>query len=230
MNRVNLDSPVPRPHELPYSEFVYPVEHRRLLEVPDPLPETELSRVLSSRNSRRSFHKLSLKDLNSLLWYSAHAFEVSSPGQLRWQHRPAPSAGGKHPIDLLVLKDEDGSSVAEIYEPTPHSLGRLKLASGTQALNQFLRRVNQVLPVEDGTVVWFAAQFDRTLSKYENGESLVWRDCGALMATISLVAECLALNSCGVGITGEPDISQMLSSENTVVGVGGLIVGCRRMS
>src|SRR5215213_1182963 len=227
MNRARLDSPVPRSDELPYSEFSYPVEHRHFLAVPDPLPETQLAHVLAARNSRRSFQKLPLKHFSSLLWYSTHALEVSLPGQPRWQHRPAPSARGTHPLDLLVLNYEDNSSVAYLYEPATHTLCRRKLTSGAQTLDHFLQLLNKVLPVEHGTVLWFAAQFDRTLAKYQNGESLVWRDCGALIATISLVAECLELNSCAVGITGEPHISQLLSAGNTVVGAGGLIVGAR---
>ncbi|MEK6280408.1 MAG: nitroreductase family protein [Acidobacteriota bacterium] len=111
-----------------------------------------------------------------------------------------------------------------IYEPAAHALGRLKLPNN-EVLSQFVDLVNQILLLENSTIIWFAAQFDRTLSKYEDGESLVWRDCGALIATISLVAECLGLNCCAVGITGEPLISQMLSSEERVVGVGGLLLG-----
>jgi len=76
-------------------------------------------------------------------------------------------------------------------------------------------------------MLWFAAQFDRTLSRYNNGESLVWRDSGALAATIALVAECLHLSSCAIGITGEPFISQILDSKGALVGVGGLLIGQR---
>jgi len=224
MNRVDLASPILRPVDLPYSEFAYAIERRQYLAVPEPLPAVLLTQVLASRRSRRTFQRVTPKDLNSLLWHSARAIEVSSANLPRWQHRPAPSAGGKHPLDLLIFRDEAGSRVAEIYEPATHALDCLKLPS-VGLLHHFLNDLNKVLQIKDGTIIWFAAQFDRTLSKYENGESLVWRDCGALIATISLVAESLGLKCCAVGITGEPSVSQILSSNKRVVGVGGMILG-----
>jgi hypothetical protein len=90
--------------------------------------------------------------------------------------------------------------------------------------------VDEVVAPEQARMLWFGAQFERTLSKYENGESLVWRDAGALLATLSLVAECLSLNCCAIGITGEPFVSGMFGKDSNVVGVGGLLVGRRQDS
>ena len=226
MNRVDLASPKLRSKDLPYAEFAYTIEQRQFLEIPGPLPEVPLSQVLASRSSRRLFQPVTLEALNSLLWYSARALEVTPATLPRWQHRPAPSAGGKHPLDLLIFRSEGESTVPELYEATAHALARLKLSTA-EFLHHFLNNLNQVLNIEEGVIIWFAAQFDRTLAKYENGESLVWRDCGALLATISLVAEALDLNCCAVGITGEPYVSQMLASNKQVIGAGGMILGAR---
>ena len=132
----------------------------------------------------------------------------------------------EHPLNILIFRSEGESTVPELYEATAHALARVKLSTA-EFLHQFLSHLNQVLKIEEGVIIWFAAQFDRTLAKYENGESLVWRDCGALLATISLVAEALDLNSCAVGITGEPYVSQMLTSNKQVIGAGGIILGAR---
>ena len=94
-------------------------------------------------------------------------------------------------------------------------------------LSRFLTSIDQVVSVGQGTIIWFGAQFDRTLSRYKDGESLVWRDTGALIATISLVAECLNLNCCALVIIGEPHFSQLLNSKGIVIGVGGLLVGSK---
>lgn len=228
MKRTDLSSPFPRERELPYSEFLYSIGERSYLPEPDALPAVAFASVLASRESRRSFNPISPDKLNSLLHYSARASVVSSPNQSpRWQHRPTPSAGGRHPIDLLVIQQQGGSQSVHLYQPEPHALAKLKLAANNLSLDKFCKEVNHVVVQDEATILWFAAQFERTLSKYENGESLVWRDVGALLGTISLVAECLGLNCCAIGITGEPFISELLASNGKVIGVGGLSVGQR---
>jgi SagB-type dehydrogenase family enzyme len=113
-----------------------------------------------------------------------------------------------------------------LYEPVPHALSKLRIADQI-LLEQFLVLVDGIVQLEEATIIWFGAQFGRTLSKYENGDSLVWRDAGALLMTISLVAEFLGLNCCALGITGEPSFSRILESREKVSGVGGLLIGDR---
>src|SRR5689334_19976106 len=129
MKRVDLASPKLRPKDLPYAEFAYTIEQRQFLDIPRPLPKIPLSQVLASRSSRRLFQPVTLDALNSLLWYSARAIEVTPATHPRWQHRPAPSAGGKHPLDLLIFRTEGELTVPELYEATAHSLARLKLST-----------------------------------------------------------------------------------------------------
>lgn len=223
MKRIDLKCPTPREIELPYSEFCYQIKEKSYLPLPDDLPSISLSDVLASRQSRRTYKAVSCQLLNSLLWHSARAIIVSPPNSSRWQHRPTPSAGGRHPIDLLIFTKQDN---VYLYDPIPHALAKLNIIDNN-SLGQFLISINQVITFEQATIIWFGAQFERTLSKYESGEDLVWRDAGALITTISLVAESLGLNCCAVGINGEPFISDMLSSKGKVVGVGGLLVGER---
>lgn len=226
MKRIDLKSPTPREVELPYSEFCYQVEEKSYLPLPDNLPRTSLSNILASRQSRRTYKAVSRQLLNSLLWHSARAIIVSPPNSSRWQHRPTPSAGGRHPIDLLILTEQYNSKNAYLYDPVPHALTRLKIPN-SNSLDQFINSIDQIIRLEQATIIWFAAQFERTLSKYKNGESLVWRDAGSLISTISFVAESLGLNCCAIGITGDPFISQILNSQEMVTGVGGLLIGHR---
>jgi len=225
MNRIDLASPFPRELEIPHLEFPYAIEDISYLPQPNQLPDVSFQTVLASRQSRRTFKPLGQDDLNSLLWYSARALVVSSPTQsTRWQHRPTPSAGGRHPIDILVFNEQDKPRSVHLYQPEPHALGKLTDLD-TSSMEKLCVAVDEVVAPEQAMMLWFGAQFERTLSKYENGESLVWRDAGALLATLSLVAECLSLNCCAIGITGEPFISGMLGKTSNVVGVGGLLVG-----
>jgi SagB-type dehydrogenase family enzyme len=227
MKRIDLANPVLRPREKAYSEFCYPVIERTFLPQPTVLPKTLFSKVLASRQSRRDFKPTTERDLNALLWHSARALEVAPPARSsRWQHRPAASAGGRHPIDILIIERLRDRATMYLYQPEPHSLAKIRLASDS-LLEHFLDSIDDVVNAENATIVWLAAQFDRTLSRYQNGESLVWRDSGVLLATVGLVAECLDLNCCAVGITGEPFISAMLKSKSKVIGIGGILLGRR---
>jgi SagB-type dehydrogenase family enzyme len=226
MKRIDLTSPIPRESTLPYSEFKYQIKEKVYLSEPNVLIDSFVIDVLTSRRSRRTFKTVSAEKLNALLWHSARVICLTPPVASRWQHRSYPSAGGLHPIDLLVFIGREGSENVLLYDPLAHGLSKVVINEGAY-FTQLLDLTNQVVPLEEATIIWLGAQFERTLSKYENGESLVWRDAGALIATISLVAESLGLNCCALGITGEPFLSQMLNSRGKVVGVGGVLIGER---
>jgi hypothetical protein len=91
-----------------------------------------------------------------------------------------------------------------------------------------MKAVDEVIPIGGATILWLAAQFDRTMARYENGESLVWRDAGCFLGTLDLTAEALGMSFCQLGLTGEPWISQTLGSGHRVVGAGGCLVGERQ--
>jgi hypothetical protein len=65
---------------------------------------------------------------------------------------------------------------------------------------------------------------ERTESKYDNHESLVWRDVGVLANTIHLVSTFLSLNSCISGTLGYPIISDLFSRDNVQSG-GAILIG-----
>jgi SagB-type dehydrogenase family enzyme len=227
MKRVDLASPRPRRVERRFNEYQYSIANKTYLDVPNKELKIPVGRVIAARRSRRSFASVQHNIIGDVLWHSARAINVASPSQsLRWQHRPVPSAGGRHPLDIFIITQKADQFHISLYDPVSHSLSRLK-TNQARALSNFVARVDGVVPIMDGVIIWFGAQFDRTMSKYLNGESLVWRDAGALTMMIYLVTEALALNCCAVGITGEPWFSKVLDSANRVVGVGGAIVGAR---
>jgi SagB-type dehydrogenase family enzyme len=227
MKRIELPSPILRESELTYREFQYPIKELKNLPPPLDLPATPLQAVLSSRKSERNYGAMSDNELSSLLWHSARVISANPPSNpIRWQHRPVASAGGRHPIDLLIMQKQGGRYNAFLYNPLAHCLAFLNI-SGENELQEFTTAINLIIPLQDATIIWLGAQFDRTLARYEHGESLVWRDAGGIIAVLSLVAEALNLNCCPIGITGEPFLSNLIPSDNKVVGVGGLLIGSR---
>jgi hypothetical protein len=66
------------------------------------------------------------------------------------------------------------------------------------------------------------------MSKYQNGESLIWLDAGALLSTIYLVAEASGLACCAVGITGAPWVTQALGGEDRLDALCGCLLWRRK--
>ena len=226
MKRTNLESPALRPSELPYREFHYPRRAANYLSVPSPLSRATLFDVLESRQTCRSFEgPLDEPALSTILWYSSKTRTTRREASgFVWQHRPSPSGGGRHPLDLLVWQSDTVGPC--LYDPIAHSLVELN-ANTPSAGEELIAHTRHIVPFKTASLIWFAAQFDRTLSRYQHGESVVWRDAGVLTAAICLIAEALGLSCCPLGITGEPFISRLLGSKSLVVGAGGLLIGRR---
>lgn len=230
MPRIDLLSPIKRGQELPYSEFAYQIRDVIYLPVPEILRGIAFLDVIEARRSRRDFAPLSIKDLSTILWFTAKTFSSKhEESGYNWQHRPTPSAGGRHPIDILITNQNPGRDAFYLYDPLAHALCELEVHD-EEAGEELLCEIETALPIGGATIICFVAQFERTLSKYDHGESLVWRDSGALLALVCLVAEALQLSCCGFGITGEPWISRMFGAGNLLSGVGGCLCGNRKTS
>lgn len=249
MNAVLMNrSPGPRPRstELPYVEFAYPcAEELVRLPLPDP-PAVDCFDALRARRTSRTFAPMSVAALSTLLWFTARTLETESEPRIhrpRWEHRVTPSAGGRHPVDILISRagnqwPEHYSRRAAarelwLYDALEHTLRRITPRDNTAA-----RRLND-LPakllagasgVRDATVLWHAAQFARTHAAYEDADSLIWRDVGCLVGMTTVVAAALGLNCCPLGVTGEPHLSAAVgASAGEVVGAGGCVIGSARM-
>ena len=221
-----LSRKTPVPKEIPsnYAEFIYPNENRVYLPLPEDLGSQTFEDVLSRRRSRREFLPVPEHKLSALLWFAFKVHEHRADD--KWQHRPCPSAGGRHPIDILVISSTAqlvGDKDVFVYEPIAHVLIRQNVPM--HKVSKLIDETDHVLSIQSATILWFVAQPGRTLSKYENGESLIWRDAGAMIATTCLVAEALRLNCCAIGTTGEPMISDMFEAGQTLFGVGGCLIG-----
>jgi len=222
-----LKEPRRREVNLPYEPYRFAA--RRITYLPIP-PETVQSssclETVLQRITRRAFAPIGAAQLGTLLWFSAktHARHRQQTS-IHWEHRPAPSAGGLHPIHLLIIPVVADEGRVSLYDPHAHAL--IELEAGTDLpTRHFVEKLSAVVHPGEGTIIWFAADFDKTLARYEAGESLVWRDAGALAATIGVVAEAMDLNCCAIGLSGDDWIATVLPSPR-FGGVGGCVVGSR---
>jgi phage-related tail fiber protein len=99
----------------------------------------------------------------------------------------------------LIALPVDHDEHHGVYDDRSHSLVPVSQA----VLNLNRTSVAEILGANAGTTLQIAA--DRALVEacYANSSSLLWREAGALAATISLVAAALRLEATLVGRTGE---------------------------
>lgn len=185
-----------------------------------------LEGLLERRQSRRQFDApLTVQQLGDLLW---HAYRVRrrnrASGNWYWESRPCPSGGGAYPISVVSLQVKSFSKALLIYYARDHAFGVRELPSKA-ILRRALTDVDPCLKVGKGTLLWFVADIGWSGGRYQNPESLAWRDSGALLATVSLVAEGMGLNCCGLGMHEIPSVRRFLRLEKRVLGVGGCVIG-----
>lgn len=218
--------PSPRNHELPFEPYQFATKTRRLLPVPTNVASSPCLDVLHRRRSRRVFGVVTHEQLSALLWFSAKTLQTRRESSgFTWQHRPAPSGGGRHPVHILTITPAADRDLVSVYEPEGHALLDLDLPK-SPATDVFLREIDSVLPPQLGTVLCFAADHTRTMTRYKNGESLVWRDAGALLATIHIAAEALSINCCAVGLLCDNWIADILPPSR-FRGAGIVVIGSR---
>ena len=138
-------------------------------------------------------------DLSSLLWHATALRERRADGRfgILWESRPAPSAGGLHAIRIVVLPLDDAAQAGE-YLPDHHALAPID-HNGIEANRA---SVAEMIGATTGTTLQLACDLDLLAACYDNPETLMWRDAGALAATISFAATALGMTSVALGRTG----------------------------
>ena len=181
-------------------------------------PDIGFFDVLDARRSSTG-GSLPIDQLSSLLW---HVMRLRNrrPGRfgIGRESRSAPSAGGLHPIKLLILPI-DGLD-AGAYDDHQRALTPIELS----ALGLNRTSIAEILAVDTGTTIQFAADAELVAACYENPESLVWRDAGALVATMCLVATALKLTATPVGRIGDA-IVRAAGLPEGFIGAGAVHVG-----
>ena len=205
----------------------FPPEPRRFLgnssyrlPTPNALPNVGFKKVLEARKSSVS-GALTDQQLGDLLF---HVMQKRRGGNGRfgqdWEGRASPSAGGLHTISILCIPLESTSPIG-VYDSQTHALRVSKALNRSRKEN--VASVQLLSSAKSGTTLQFIADVDRISACYENWSSLLWRDSGALAATICLVATCFGLSSVVLGRTGD-DLVRRAKIEG-FVGVGGVHLG-----
>jgi hypothetical protein len=140
---------------------------------------------------------------------------------LRGSRRPALSAGALHPISVVLFAD------LTVYRVNVESCTLDKLTFSEEAHGAWLGRCRYLLPKADGAFIVLIADMGKSTAAYENSESLVLRDAGAMLQTIALASEWFGLGFCPLGILGNEVVAALPSSEQ-LLAVGAAAIGLSR--
>ncbi|MBV4538605.1 hypothetical protein [Pseudomonas urmiensis] len=216
MTWIDLGSPVPRACVVPYELVRWPTGEIKRLPI-GPTPQNHsYEQVLGSRQTQRDFRELGDEQLGELLWQACRSRESwPSPYGFDLEHRATPSAGAIHPIHMVLHLP--GDRRWWLYQPQGHYL--VEICGAAQLLEGLQLHSAELLEGSQAVHILFVAEPGKTLAKYQDGCSLIWRDAGALLAIIALTAHAHGLNFCPLGITGEPWASK-LADQGKLIGVG----------
>jgi SagB-type dehydrogenase family enzyme len=182
---------------------------------PRRMSQARLGSLLRHRRSHREFASgdMPLARLGELLTTAA-GVQRSVP-MAGVSYRPHPSAGGRHPLEISVGALHVAGLEPHVYRfdpfegslhETPADPGRL-----SRLPDELGQALGSELPVEPAAVLLITAVFARTMWKYEHiGLSLIYKDTGALLQTLHLVAQALGLAGCAVHLRSEAEIATWL--------------------
>lgn len=166
-----------------------------------------LTEALVRRRSIRNYapRALRLDELSTLLHHSARVIEVQHDPHLGTRAlRPFPTAGARSELEIYVVANEvEGLAAgAHYFEAMGHRLLAIRDRDEHQA--KILRFVEAAagdqLDRAPAVVLLITAVFERVMWKYRDlGLSLIYKDVGALMQTLYLVATALHIGPCAIG-------------------------------
>lgn len=158
---------------------------------------TAVEEAMVERRSQRHFGRCHVEDIGSVLQAVARVSAVRpDPGGGQEPMRPAPSAGARHPIDVVVAAhDVEGLAPGWWrFDPWRGDLAEVELPVGPR---DYLKRLEEVTATSaPGAALVLVASFTRTLSRYPAGSSLVWRDAAVMAGYLHLSASSRRLASC----------------------------------
>ncbi|MBJ9948685.1 nitroreductase family protein [Acinetobacter bereziniae] len=197
MTWVNLGNPVPKQKVDKYIPYKWDLSNKSIrLDEPEIFTPIPFTQVMFERKSQRSFKLVSIDHLSHLLWLTNRVKDcIDSTMGFPITLRPVPSAGAIHPIHILI--NSPYTDVWWRYDPFCHSLWPINKES--KYFINVRRDCEKILNCNSASLILLIAEPQKTLSKYTDGASLVWRDAGVLLGNLALVASYLNINFCPIG-------------------------------
>ena len=217
------DDPHPRPELLLHDRLVWPVRRRFGAWRERAPSRTTFDDVLSARRSHRSLGRARLVDVLDVVRGATSVGAVYRGDDLARSRRTVASAGALHPVSVVIVRP---GSTPVSFRVNPWSGGpevlrvedRTKMRSG-------LERVRRMLP--EGAPTFLALIGDAGIleAAYDSSNSLLWRDAGALLATLHLLAVDRGLGFCPLGVLGAEFVEALFPDSPAVTPCGVAAIG-----
>jgi len=195
----------------------------RTIKLPPPKYNSKLSieKALLKRRSVRDYTNkpLTLTEISQLLWA---AQGITNPNGFR----TAPSAGALYPLELYLAVGNVTDLPKGIYKYKPPSHQLVKVADGDRRAKLSAAAIDQTCVRDGGTVIVFAAVYDRTMRKYRRrGIRYVHMEVGAAGQNVYLQAVSLGLGTVFVGAFDDRKVKEIMNLEDREQPLGIMPVG-----
>jgi hypothetical protein len=220
----HIDADEPRPLDLAGEWTRTPMAFAATCALPARIaaPDADFFTTLHGRRSAIGA-AAEIDRIAALLWHATQLRERRLDGRFGlWESRTCPSAGGLHPISLLVIPLAV-EGMPGIYLDGRHAIGVLE-GDPADAISSNRTSVAALANSASGTTIQLVADTAILSACYENWTSLLWRDAGAMIATLSLIATALELTAVPLGREGT-DIVRAFGLDAPFTGVGAVHIG-----
>jgi hypothetical protein len=212
-----IEDPRPR-RDGPYSDYAWPVEDSTPFRTFEAPADVSFVDVFEQRRSTRALAPATVDAMMTVFHFGLTPRFWQEGDGMRRSRRPALSAGALHPISVVLFAD----SVVYRVNAELCTLDRLTFPS--DAYETWLGRCMLLLPNARGAFIALVADMGRSRAAYENSESLILRDAGAMLQTLALAAKWFGLGFCPLGILGNEVVSALPASEQ-LLAVGAAAIG-----
>ena len=220
LDSIRIDSdPSPLANPATHVGLTWPVAHERAWPSITAPPSADFCNIIENRRSQRILSPASHAEIVNMLCFALAPRFVNAEGRFR---APPLSSGALHAVDI-VLFSEDG-----VYrlDRSRRSVQTLRIADVSKRVD-FLRRVRELLPDSRAAVISLIGDLPRISAYYANPGSLLFRDAGALLQTLAIVAEFFKLGFCPLGLLGRELVTSLGLDPTIAVPVGAAVLGRR---
>jgi len=217
---MHTDEPIPRDTPSAWAPYEFDVVATEVLTHPGPPSSRSFADVVAKRRSAVG-GPIKLSSVAELLWYAVgwKGYAPSGRAGLPIAWSTSPSSGGLQSINVICIAD-DGSS-PQVYDPVNHAF--LVLRADNELVHEENRKaIFSVTGAYNGCSLRLVGDRSKLCAAYENADSLLLRDAGAVLATVCLCAEWLGLSACPLGFLGNGMLPLLGLPEDRFQGVGGI--------
>ena len=164
------------------------------------------------------------EQIADLLWFAvgARGYKAAGRAGLPVQWSATPSAGGLGCLHIVCVAET--ASRPRLYDSIEHRL--LEIEADGEAVARLNREaVESLLGRASGGTLRGRGGWGKLSGAYENAESLMFRDAGAMTTTLMLCATWLGLTACPLGFVGQSFVEPLGLPTDRFKAVGAIQIG-----